>query len=231
MDEAAWIACDHPREMLTWLRGKTSDRKLRLFMAACCRRVIHTFTDVDDIGREDAIDVAERFADGLASEDERELAFAELTDGGPHRQWDDCTNLVVADFTQHTADDADAVDCAIGAAEEARLEAIDEDYDASEEIQYAEGGVQADLVRDVFPNPFRRVKLKAALRTPTITGLAQAAYDERLMPSGELDPVRLSVLADALEEGGAPIELVEHLREKGPHVRGCFVVDLCLGLA
>jgi hypothetical protein len=52
----------------------------------------------------------------------------------------------------------------------------------------------------------------------------------RQFPSGELDPHRLAVLADALEEAGAPAELVEHLRSPGPHVRGCWPVDLCLGL-
>ena len=60
--------------------------------------------------------------------------------------------------------------------------------------------------------------------------LAHAAYDERHLPSGELDPLRLAVLADALEEAGAPDELVGHLRSPGPHVRGCFAVDFCLGL-
>ena len=40
----------------------------------------------------------------------------------------------------------------------------------------------------------------------------------------------LAVRADALEEAGAPAELVAHLRGPGPHVRGCHVVDLCLGL-
>jgi hypothetical protein len=38
------------------------------------------------------------------------------------------------------------------------------------------------------------------------------------------------VLADALGEVGAPGELVAHLRSPGPHVRGCWPVDLCLAL-
>ena len=50
-----------------------------------------------------------------------------------------------------------------------------------------------------------------------------------VLPSGELDPQRLTVLADALEETGAVGEVVQHLREKGPHVRGCFAVDAVLG--
>jgi hypothetical protein len=68
------------------------------------------------------------------------------------------------------------------------------------------------------------------LLTATIRSLAQAAYDERLTPGGELDPVLLSVLADALEEVGAVDEMVNHLRSPGPHFRGCFPVAACLGL-
>jgi hypothetical protein len=41
---------------------------------------------------------------------------------------------------------------------------------------------------------------------------------------------RLAVLADALEEAGcADADILSHLRGPGPHVRGCWVVDLLLG--
>ena len=62
-----------------------------------------------------------------------------------------------------------------------------------------------------------------------MTALALAAYDERALPGGALDNVRLSVLADALEEAGCDEAVFGHLREKGPHVRGCWVIDLILG--
>jgi hypothetical protein len=89
----------------------------------------------------------------------------------------------------------------------------------------------AALLHDISGNPFRPVFRAPTHRTPTIVSMARAAYDERHLPSGELDPHRLVVLADALEEAGAPAELLEHLRSPGPHVRGCHVVDLCLGLS
>jgi hypothetical protein len=85
---------------------------------------------------------------------------------------------------------------------------------------------QANLLRDIFGNPFRPPF--APLLLDTVVSLAQAAYDERELPSGHLDPIRLAVLADALEEAGAAAELAEHLRGPGPHVRGCHVVDLLL---
>jgi len=60
--------------------------------------------------------------------------------------------------------------------------------------------------------------------------LAQAAYDQRELPSGTLDPARFAVLADALDEVGcADADILGHLRGPGPHVRGCWALDLCLG--
>jgi hypothetical protein len=59
--------------------------------------------------------------------------------------------------------------------------------------------------------------------------LAEAAYEGRELPGGTLDVARLAVLADALEEAGCGnAELLGHLRGPGPHVRGCWVVDLIL---
>jgi hypothetical protein len=85
----------------------------------------------------------------------------------------------------------------------------------------------AVLIREIVGNPFRAVVLDPSCVTPTVSSLAQAAYDERRMPSGELDPTRLTVLADALEEAGCTeAGILDHLRGPGPHVRGCWPVDL-----
>jgi hypothetical protein len=62
-----------------------------------------------------------------------------------------------------------------------------------------------------------------------VRGLAEAAYEERCLPEGTLDPARLVVLADALEEAGCTeAELLGHLRGSGPHVRGCWALDVVL---
>ncbi len=47
--------------------------------------------------------------------------------------------------------------------------------------------------------------------------------------TGTLDPVRLAVLSDALEEGGAGHLLLAALRSPGPHYRGFWPLDLILG--
>jgi hypothetical protein len=52
--------------------------------------------------------------------------------------------------------------------------------------------------------------------------LAQGIYEDRAFD-------RLPVLADALEDAGCTAAILDHLRGPGPHVRGCFAVDLILG--
>jgi hypothetical protein len=92
-----------------------------------------------------------------------------------------------------------------------------------------EAAGQADLVREVFGNPFRSLEVDPKWRTPTIHGLARTVYLERQMPAGTFDRERLGVLADALEDAGCALSLVAHLRSQGLHPRGCWVLDLILG--
>src|SRR5262245_27182421 len=79
-------------------------------------------------------------------------------------------------------------------------------------------------------NPFHPTALNPDWLTPTVTALAQAAYDDRILPKCVLDPQRLSVLADALLDAGCTdTDLLSHLRCPGPHFRGCFTLDMLLG--
>jgi hypothetical protein len=85
------------------------------------------------------------------------------------------------------------------------------------------------LLHDVFANLVHKRKLAPSWLTPMVVSLATAAYEQRLAPQQDLDPVRLGVLADALEESGCTDQTVlDHLRSPGPHVRGCWALDLCL---
>jgi hypothetical protein len=89
---------------------------------------------------------------------------------------------------------------------------------------------KADMLRCIFGKAFRHASLDPAWQTPQVVALAHAAYDHRDLPAGTLDPARLAVLADALEDTGCTdADLLGHLRGPGPHVRGCWAVDLLLG--
>jgi hypothetical protein len=79
------------------------------------------------------------------------------------------------------------------------------------------------LVRCVFGNPFRPVAVDPSCRTSTVTALAQQMYDSR-----DFSP--MPILADALQDAGCDNDdILDHCRGDGPHVRGCWVVDLVLG--
>jgi hypothetical protein len=83
----------------------------------------------------------------------------------------------------------------------------------------------APLVRCIVGNPFRPATLDPTWLTADVRGLAVAAYEERAFD-------RLPILADALAEAGCDDESVlGHCRGGGPHARGCWVVDLVLGVA
>jgi hypothetical protein len=79
------------------------------------------------------------------------------------------------------------------------------------------------LLREVFGNPFRRATVDAAWRTPDVRLLAEGIYAERAFD-------RMPILADALQDAGCDNDdILNHCRGSGPHVRGCWVVDLVLG--
>lgn len=91
--------------------------------------------------------------------------------------------------------------------------------------------VQCQLLCELVGNPFRKVKIARAWlrwRERTVCRLAQAAFEKR-DANGLLERDRLAILADALEESGCTsADLLGHLRGPGPHVQGCWVLDLLL---
>jgi hypothetical protein len=97
----------------------------------------------------------------------------------------------------------------------------------SRKARRAERATQASLLRCVFGNPFRpHAAVDPAVRAwqgGTVARLAQAIYDDRAFD-------RMPELADALEEAGCDdADILDHCRQPGEHVRGCWVLDLILG--
>jgi hypothetical protein len=228
MTEAEWMACTDPSKMLEFLRGEASERKLRLFACACCRRFWHL---VEDERSRRAVEVSERYADGLATRRKvasarRELkadyrnkhraavakAVSEQTAFGWAFGWDmahytlrakasDAASLAIVGF---------AVACRKGLVSDSRLEYY-----------------LVVLLHDFFgPLPFRCTTLDhawLAWQGGTIPKLAQAIYEDRAFD-------RLPLLADALEEAGChEPDMLTHCRQPGEHRRGCWLVDLVLG--
>ncbi len=80
------------------------------------------------------------------------------------------------------------------------------------------------LLHCIFGNPFRPTNLNPDWITSTVESLARTIYEDRAFD-------RMPILADAMEEAGCDnAEILQHCREPGVHVRGCWVVDLLLCL-
>jgi hypothetical protein len=211
-----------------------SRRALGLFGVACCRAVWHLLTD--ERSRR-AIEVAERYAEGQASSDElveaRGWAYeardathipAEAEAAATEHDFDvSAAHAAVAYLTER-----DFI-CVAEAGEFAPLAALDgpRHYEDRSPLPWVR---KCNLLREVFGNPFRPLLPEPTWRTPAVLQLAQAAYDDRILPAGTLVADRLAVLADAVEEAGCTdSELLTHLRGPGPHVRGCWALDAALG--
>ena len=210
MTEAEWLACADPMPMLALLRGKGQRHKLLRFVAAILR---HHPILLAGWQSPRVLEVVERCADaGQVS---------------PAEWGEACRLLACAPISGYWRQVTEEWD--LGGADEVDVAAM-----IVETAAWAAGQQsQADLLREVFGNPFRPVSLDPAWlawNDGAAAGLAQTVYDDRDLPSGHLDAARLAVLADMLEEAGATdTQLLSHLRSLGPHVRGCFAVDAVLG--
>jgi hypothetical protein len=207
MTEQEWVGCADPEKMLEFLRGTASDRKLRLFACACARAV---WDLLEDERARHAVEVGERYADGLST-------TAELG-AASNRAWeavDACPSE--ANYSAQSTVEVSTHDAAVDSARHA----FQDGMPLKE---------QCRLLRETFGTPFRPLQVDPAWLAwhgGAIMQLAQTVYNERELPSGHLDAARLAILADMLEEAGATDpHLLGHLRSPGPHVRGCAAVDL-----
>ena len=249
MTEDEWLACTDPTPMLDllfglppwsrWLRtgpytdeeeaallnrrrmAVASDRKLRLFSCACCRRIWHLLTHPPS---RVAVEVAERYADGLAAGEELASARDTGRPGYPYH------SDPAGDPAVWAADpDAEAAthawgDAAHFAAYVTCRAVPEEEAEGVCDAAWAENcRVTCDLLRDIFGNPFRPAAVDPDWLTPSVVELSRSIYDDRAFD-------RMPELADVLERAGCTnANVLEHCRGPGPHVRGCWIVDLLLG--
>jgi hypothetical protein len=217
MTEAEWLSWDKdPGGLLNVVRDPISDRKLRLFACACARQVLSLLSD----GRsKQAVPMGELLADGLISPEQAMAAAAEagaavMDAAAAHGAFSTAVNLALA--ARYTLARPGLL--AFAAANRAA--------GARPTLKKQAQQTQCSLFRDIVCNPFRQLVVQQAWRAwnnSTVAKLAQTIYDERAFD-------RLLILADALEEAGCTNAFIlDHCRQPGEHVRGCWVVDLILG--
>ncbi len=82
---------------------------------------------------------------------------------------------------------------------------------------------EGDVIREVFGDPYRDATFTPEWRTDTVIALARQMYETREFSA-------MPILADALQDAECDnTDILDHCRGPGPHVRGCWVVDLVLG--
>ncbi len=228
MDKIPWDSDRdrNPHVMLHLLSPRASARKLRLFSAACCRRVQHLMTDPR---QHEAIEAAERFADGRMSDAEFAAVFQPIFDwwedrSAPPGNQPEISRSINAALRH--LDSEGGTDCAAGFAIQALMQSMpcqnDEDRRA---VKWAEQDAQCAIVRDLFRapcEPFRFDTAWLARKGKPAVELAQVIYRDYRFDL-------LPTLADVLQRAGIRDDWVlTHCRTEGPHVRGCWVVDALL---
>jgi hypothetical protein len=218
-------------------RRKAGRRKLRLFGCGCCRQL---FGWMADHRSREAVEVAERLADGRASESEvqeataraREAAWealraapAPITVQAPRPAGDESRGCDWPPACEEWAAQAAFVvlNPRIGNAAYAAMAASPLPGNRLYPGYQRMHRWQADVLRCLFGNPFRAASAAPGWLTPTVRALASGIYDERAFD-------QLPILADALQDAGCDNpDVLDHCRGAVPHVRGCWVVDLLLG--
>lgn len=207
MTEAEWQQCKKPEAMLKAL-VKASERKLRLFAVACC---YHIWQYITSERSRNAVHVAERFADGNATK--AELDSAEWVAVAAREEARESVTAWAAWAASREEAERAALVAAVEAVEAAALSGARKTARAA----------QADLVRDIF-NPWAPPLAPSVLTWDggTVPKFARVIYDGKHFD-------RMPILADAMEEAGcADPSILSHCRGPGPHVRGCWLVDLIL---
>jgi hypothetical protein len=233
-----WELVDNPSRYddYNWYSGDVPARKFYRFIAEVGRRLRHLMTDPGPIKM---IDLCEQCAEGQITEDElSDLADEHRPDSpgqsyaanvADYLYWWVADRYKVNTRSVYYAAGVFAVQAAVEAGllsaqahyhEEVRAVLEQPIFAAIREGTALEWGA---LVRDIYgPNPFRTPAFDPKWRTPAVMGVSQHIDDER-------DFAGMPVLGNALEEAGCnDAKVLAHCRGPGPHVRGCWAIDLIL---
>lgn len=214
--EEKWLRSIDPLWMIdkvilpnTGLVGQERARKLRLMMCGWCRQI---WSLLRDQRSRNAVEVGEKFADGKCRETELSDARSNmpgLKDATWYRDGQVAINCVF-DEGWHQWKTLSPTLSYEGLGEFFRPAMLSNE-------------AQANIIRDIFGNPFRPTTIGRQFITGQAIAMAEHAYDNR-------DWASLPVISDALEEAGCIEQpILDHLRGPGPHVRGCWCLDVILG--
>ncbi len=217
MNEVEWLSSSEPWRMLHAVqRSVPSERKVRLFNAAICRRFWEYLPEASQF----ILSESELLADGLVrAKDAQELCHR--ANKVVHALFDQkyLTKQFPSNEVRFQRDSAAAVCYAV---------LPNELWGAAAyfwELKPSEKEPHSNIIRDVFGNPFRVVTVQPAWLTPNVVSIAQTIYDDRAFDS-------MPILGAAIEEAGCDnTDFINHCRSQTEHVRGCWVVDALLGKA
>jgi hypothetical protein len=214
MREEKWLASKDPKAMLKFL-GRRSKRKFRLLACACVRRIWHLLEN--ERSRQLVI-----LVEAVAEDETKEFHLPHALDrakmvilhtrSGSSARAAECTACVMPDYLPQL------FRCA------AHSTVVPYSYSRKptrqEKREYRE---QAILLREIFGNSFRPIDFDPNWLTSTVVAISTGIYNDRASD-------RMPILADALQDAGCENEdMLNHCRQPGEHVRGCWVVDLLLG--
>jgi hypothetical protein len=239
VDEESWYLVDEPTMLLGALKERVSQPRLWLFVTSCIRLLWNQLSPSDQKN----IQRLEMLASGNGELHTLNLKRSRSKRGGSVEAM--ARNIaIMACSIQSTLQRPNEVDLAwllktamdVGRQTAIALTTLQKEFADKDskngskgmDLQFDWSGKRkliAFLIHCIFGNPFRPVTLDPRWLSSTVLDLARTIYDEKVFE-------RMPILGDALMDAGCDCEeIIKHCQGPGPHVRGCWVVDLVLGKA
>jgi hypothetical protein len=173
------------------------------------------------------VSLAERLADGLVTEEERAYFIRFMHRGllvEPFRGVKHVAGLDVG-VTYPDSDDPNyRYTNALWEVQNALKKDIEWVYAGENSAEPLDRGIRVDIIRDIFGNPFRSYQLEQGWLAEGVMAVAEYIYQHSVFE-------HLPILADALEQAGCrTTDIIGHCRQAPFHVKGCWVVELLLGV-
>lgn len=225
MKEADW-GLPRPADMLGFIGDKISNRKLRLIGCAFCRQAWHLLIDPRS---QNAVVVAEQFADDIASQEQLTVAQTEASRAlglwprfkvstAPWEQRKFGNAAMAAQSVART-NTGGKFQTGVQAARQCLQVSLSAAQSTTEVVRQ----LQSDVIRDIAGDPFSLESLHPSWISSTVLSIARHIYDDS-------DYTAMPILGDALEDAGCDKEsILRHCRLDAKHFRGCWVVDAILG--